>query len=407
MYKLLQHLGQYLILMQRVISKPKKWDVFRKQLMLELEKVGLNSVGIVVIISFFVGAVVSIQTAINLEGGVSTIKAQVREFAQFSNTISQLSEYKNGNPQLDGVLKGLWDRRGYKRGNIDSHVGTESIPILSSVIMTGNYAPDQEALITRFIWNFMDKTTFTDEEIKNYEKLSDMTKKGISGFTDTFLKHRESVKNNFKYKFREFKATLSQRHENANGRMVQNISVLGTFYQMFKDVVDFGFTQQDMLDHFDKTLELQMNKMNSASTINRWWDCFLASMRGTVADQIMVNRDMKLEGDKLYFNFTSCYNRVSRQWYTQYRDNAPAKGVMMDSLKKDPSWIDNLAAVRYGPGKDGKTTSAYVVNLNEIPIQDDIKWAMEFQTSQNSLFPSPATPEGQKNSKGKGDELPF
>ena len=67
MYKLLQHLGQYLILMQRVISKPKKWDVFRKQLMLELEKDGLNSVGIVVIISFFVGGVVSIQTAINLE----------------------------------------------------------------------------------------------------------------------------------------------------------------------------------------------------------------------------------------------------------------------------------------------------------------------------------------------------
>ncbi|MDC0204915.1 ABC transporter permease, partial [Flavobacteriales bacterium] len=67
MHKLLQHLGQYLILMQRVISKPKKWYVFRKQLILELEKIGLNSVGIVVIISFFVGGVVSIQTAINLE----------------------------------------------------------------------------------------------------------------------------------------------------------------------------------------------------------------------------------------------------------------------------------------------------------------------------------------------------
>ena len=67
MNQLLQHLGQYFILMQKVISKPKKWDVFRKQLMLELEKVGLNSVGIVVIISFFVGGVVSIQTAINLE----------------------------------------------------------------------------------------------------------------------------------------------------------------------------------------------------------------------------------------------------------------------------------------------------------------------------------------------------
>jgi len=39
MYKLLQHLGQYFIFMQRVISKPKKWDIFRKQLMLELEKI--------------------------------------------------------------------------------------------------------------------------------------------------------------------------------------------------------------------------------------------------------------------------------------------------------------------------------------------------------------------------------
>jgi len=54
-------------MMKKVISAPEKWSVFRKQLVLEMEKVGLNSVGIVIILSFFVGAVVSIQTAINLE----------------------------------------------------------------------------------------------------------------------------------------------------------------------------------------------------------------------------------------------------------------------------------------------------------------------------------------------------
>ncbi len=348
------------------------------------------------------------QTAINLEGGVSTIKAQVREFAQFSNTISQLSEYKNGDPKLDGVLKGLWDRRGYKRGNIDSHVGTESIPILSSVIMTGNYAPDQEALITRLIWNFMDKTSFDDSEIKEYEKLADMNKKGISGFTDVFLAHRESVKNNFKVKFREFKATLSQRHEEANSRMITNLSVLGTFYQMFQNVpeVHFPFTHVDMMAHFDKTIELQMNKMSTASIINRWWDCFLASMRGTLADQIKVGRDIKLEGDNLYFNFTSCYNRVSRQWYVQYRDSAPAKGVMMDSLKKDKAWIDAISGVRFAPGRDSKATSAYQVNLQQIPISDEIKFAVDFQVHENSLFPSPATPEEKTDDNGQPD-LPF
>jgi phospholipid/cholesterol/gamma-HCH transport system permease protein len=53
-------------MMKKVISTPEKWSVFRKQLVLEAEKVGLNSVGIVIILSFFVGAVVSIQTSINM-----------------------------------------------------------------------------------------------------------------------------------------------------------------------------------------------------------------------------------------------------------------------------------------------------------------------------------------------------
>jgi phospholipid/cholesterol/gamma-HCH transport system permease protein len=66
MLKLLKHLGQYFIMMKKVMSKPEKIQVFWKQLLLEIEKVGLNSLGIVLIISFFVGGVVSIQTAFNM-----------------------------------------------------------------------------------------------------------------------------------------------------------------------------------------------------------------------------------------------------------------------------------------------------------------------------------------------------
>jgi len=54
-------------MMKKVISKPEKWSVFRKQLVLEMEKVGINSVSLVIILSFFVGAVVSIQTAFNMD----------------------------------------------------------------------------------------------------------------------------------------------------------------------------------------------------------------------------------------------------------------------------------------------------------------------------------------------------
>jgi len=53
-------------MMGKVFSIPEKWNVFRKQLVLDIEQIGLNSLGIVLIISFFVGGVVSIQTSLNM-----------------------------------------------------------------------------------------------------------------------------------------------------------------------------------------------------------------------------------------------------------------------------------------------------------------------------------------------------
>ena len=54
-------------MMKKVMNPTENWSSFRKQLILELEKIGLNSIGIVLFISFFVGGVVSIQTALNLQ----------------------------------------------------------------------------------------------------------------------------------------------------------------------------------------------------------------------------------------------------------------------------------------------------------------------------------------------------
>ncbi len=67
MLKLLKHFGLYFIMMKKVIAIPEKWSAFRKQFVFELTKIGLNSIGIVLFISFFVGGVVSIQTALNLQ----------------------------------------------------------------------------------------------------------------------------------------------------------------------------------------------------------------------------------------------------------------------------------------------------------------------------------------------------
>ena len=66
MYTALKNIGQYFMLLRRVFAIPEKKAIFYKQIILEIEKIGLNSLGIVIIISLFVGAVVTIQTAFNL-----------------------------------------------------------------------------------------------------------------------------------------------------------------------------------------------------------------------------------------------------------------------------------------------------------------------------------------------------
>jgi len=61
------HIGKYFILLYKVFSPPEKKSVYYKQFMKEIQKLVIDSIGIVVIISAFMGAVVTLQTAYNLE----------------------------------------------------------------------------------------------------------------------------------------------------------------------------------------------------------------------------------------------------------------------------------------------------------------------------------------------------
>ncbi|MCB9014063.1 MAG: ABC transporter permease [Bacteroidales bacterium] len=65
--KFFEEAGQYFILLTKVFAKPEKYILYYRQTVKEVEKIGLNSFGIVVIISIFVGAVITIQTNYNLE----------------------------------------------------------------------------------------------------------------------------------------------------------------------------------------------------------------------------------------------------------------------------------------------------------------------------------------------------
>lgn len=63
----LEKIGKYAVLMKKTFVKPDKWSLFLQSLSREIWQLGVNSISLVLIISVFIGAVITIQVCINTE----------------------------------------------------------------------------------------------------------------------------------------------------------------------------------------------------------------------------------------------------------------------------------------------------------------------------------------------------
>jgi phospholipid/cholesterol/gamma-HCH transport system permease protein len=79
---ILSEIGKYILMIKGMFSKPENWKMYWKEFMHQCSEIGIGSLGIVAIISFFIGAVSAIQTAYQLVSPLiplSTISQIVRD----------------------------------------------------------------------------------------------------------------------------------------------------------------------------------------------------------------------------------------------------------------------------------------------------------------------------------------
>ncbi|EGV28789.1 hypothetical protein HMPREF9431_02430 [Segatella oulorum F0390] len=67
LHKYLTTFGRYLMLMGRSIAVPDRMRMFLKRYSKEMAQLGVDSIGIVILISFFIGAVICIQMKMNIQ----------------------------------------------------------------------------------------------------------------------------------------------------------------------------------------------------------------------------------------------------------------------------------------------------------------------------------------------------
>ena len=65
--KSLEQLGKYTLFLKRAFAIPDKWSVFGRRTVLEIMKLGVDSIPLVIVISLFIGAVCTIQMQLNVQ----------------------------------------------------------------------------------------------------------------------------------------------------------------------------------------------------------------------------------------------------------------------------------------------------------------------------------------------------
>lgn len=85
----IEHVGKYFMMLGQVFKAPQKFRVFKDAIFREIEQLGIKSIGIISFISFFIGGVIALQTALNISDplipkmliGFATKRSIILEFA--------------------------------------------------------------------------------------------------------------------------------------------------------------------------------------------------------------------------------------------------------------------------------------------------------------------------------------
>lgn len=359
--------------------------------------------------------------SISLQNAQSTGKGKIRVFAETSNMVVHLSEFTNSIKDDIGMMKGLWEKTGYTMGTIDSKVSTDTVPILSSAIVTGNEYPNDTALLSRLVFGEMTKNIFNENEKEEYKKLAKMLMEPVTSFMDKVIWERNAFEENFRDKFNLWKKTLSSRKsfEGAIDRIITNYAVLGATYDVLREanVFIFPFSIDEMLKTFDTFVSNLRSKISSASIFIKFWDLFLLGLRGNSTSHLRENRDFRIDGNILSIQFTNVFLNIQKEWFPRYSESCPGKKTFMDEIKNESYFVGaDKTRMEVDVLEDGRlatkstSVSIYKIDLSKMPeetrenIESTVYWQRQNRNSNGDLFSSPATPNKSRGEENKPSE---
>ncbi len=195
--------------------------------------------------------------------------------ATSSNALCVLDEYRNDlEMEKREFLKGLWDGTGRTRMNMDKDKKKETTSVDQGVIVCGQQMATADiALFSRFVVLSFTQTEFSKEEIRLYEELEEINKRGLTHITHQILKHRPFFKDNYSKKVDEVSLKLEQllKGQSVETRVFNNWLMIMSAYATLDDEIELPWDYTETMQLAVDLMLRQNGEMKKNDDLGHFW----------------------------------------------------------------------------------------------------------------------------------------
>ncbi|TXI14316.1 MAG: hypothetical protein E6Q66_06770 [Pedobacter sp.] len=269
-------------------------------------------------------------------GGASTVVGFMRKMAQFVNGLVWLDEYKNNlNSRVIESLKNLFDRKGYERGKKDNTFGTESTPVDSAVIVSGQEMPTIEnAFFSRCIMLSLKETSFTENQREEFKKLQMMETRGLSGITVELLNYRDLFDQQFRHVFETEQKWLIREvnKKQIDDRLLMNYSSLIATATLMQTHIKLPFEITSFKEQAKNHLITQFAILEGSDDGSKFWDVVEHLFNSY---KLVEDRHFVLKDGYLYLRVQDIYHDYAKTLQERKDPNMLDKATLEKYLESD------------------------------------------------------------------------
>jgi hypothetical protein len=298
-------------------------------------------------------------------GGASTVVGFMRKMGQFVNGLVWMDEYKNNlNPKIIESLKNIFDRIGYERGKKDNTFNTESTPIHSACIVSGQEMPTIEnAFFTRCILVSLKETNFTEAQRKEFRKLQDLELKGLSGITVELLRYRDLFDKQFKtvFEVEQKKLIKAVNNNEVDDRLFMNYAALITTAELIASQVTLPFNLATFKEDVKQNLVNQFATLKGSDDASKFWGVVEHLFNSYKLEE---DRHFVLKDGYLFIRVQDIYHDYAKTLQERRDPNMLDKATLEKYLESD----DKIFVARVRKYFGGKRAWCFQFKYNELSI---------------------------------------